>query len=343
MYLGNSLPGYIPASLSLAQESSGLSLELLVSGRLARNVRRTGIDVIDVEDFYDPGNFTAAAQRIDQSSKFRNGFWQRTLERFFVLDQYVASTGREELLHAELDQVLFRIDHLADALLAGDRRGMFLPFHDPERAIASILFCNDTNVLRSFVDFTTTCSVFTSEMAMLAAWARAQTTRAQTSGVWALPTPATLSCAGPAWGIGENQTPIVSHDVVAGLVDGAQLGQWVAGIDPRNAPLLRYPRTHFVDAPDQALLSRSQLAQMRLFLDEESGELTCQLGSRGSSFRLYNLHIHSKIHSWLQREPGNLVRILNWSADARSRRVPGVKRSQLIRNIGERVGLRLGR
>lgn len=338
VYLGDSLPGYVPASLSLAQESSGLSLELLVSGRLARNARRTGIDVIDVEDFYDPEHFTAAAKRIDQSVKFRNGFWQRTLERFFVLDQYVASTGREELLHAELDQILFRIDHLADALLAGDRRGMFLPFHDHERAIASIFFCNDTRVLRSFVDFTTTCSVHTSEMAMLAAWARRQT-----SGVWALPTPATLSRAGSAWGTEENRTPIVSHDVVAGLVDGAQLGQWVAGIDPRNAPLLRYPRTHFVDAPDQTLLSRSQLAQMRFFLDEESGELLCQLGYPGGSFRLYNLHIHSKIHSWLQREPGNLVRILKWSANARSRRVPGIRSSQLIRNVGERVGLRLGR
>jgi hypothetical protein len=52
---------------------------------------------------------------------------------------------------------------------------------------------------------------------------------------------------------------LVKPERVAGLVDAAQLGQWIAGIDPRNISPRQIPRTKFVDAPAMHLLSRETI------------------------------------------------------------------------------------
>jgi len=77
-------------------------------------------------------------------------------------------------------------------------------------------------------------------------------------------------------------------------VDAAQLGQWVGGIDPKNIPIANTPTTKFIDKPKKWLLSENNLKHIKLKLSQNNIFLEAQF--EGRNFKIYNLHLHSKIH-----------------------------------------------
>lgn len=300
IYLAEQLPYYGPSALELARRYSGARLCLIGPAGMEKAVRNAGIDFAALEDFYSPIEAEHVVATAGISPSFRDGFWVKTLERFFVLEQFMTHASLTEILHAELDQLLFRVDLLDRALRLLPERGIFVPFHRSDAAVASVFFCNNREALSSLLDFAGKSASIANEMALLAQWAHAVPQFA-----WALPTLATA--LRPA----HSALPVVGPipDELGGIVDAAQLGQWVAGIEPRNVPLYRRHRTKFVDAPHDMLLTEEQLRSIELSFNESTGELRCALGS-GQRIRLYNLHIHSKIHSRLvqgRRSVGGMI------------------------------------
>jgi hypothetical protein len=313
VFLAEQLPYYGLSSLELARRYSGARVCLIGPEGMGRAVRKAGIDFIALEDFYSPIEAQDVAARAGMSTSFRDGFWVKTLERFFVLEQFMRHANLTEVLHAELDQLLFRVDLLDRALRLLPETGIFVPFHRPDAAVASVFFCNNRMALSSLLDYARKSASISNEMALLADWAHDVPQFA-----WALPTLATVLRPAQA------ALPVVgpSPAQLGGIVDAAQLGQWVAGIEPRNVPLYRRHRTKFVDAPHEMLLTEHQLRSVNLSFNEGDGELRCVLGS-GEGLRLYNLHIHSKIHSQLvqrRRSMGGMIALSNQPV---RHRVPG--------------------
>lgn len=146
VYLGQKLPNYARASLELASRQSGMDVHLIANE--AALTRRTGPlpSTTTVEEFYDSERFEELTEKIISSHSTRNGFWLKTFERLFVLDQFAATFGLSEVFHAELDQLLFRADLLVDELRSTGLQGVFLPFHTPNRAVASVLYWNNSTL-----------------------------------------------------------------------------------------------------------------------------------------------------------------------------------------------------
>jgi hypothetical protein len=290
-------------------------------------MRPTEHPVISIADFYDSHEFRFAAKNLGYSSDFRSGLWLRSLERLFVLEQYVRFIGRSTFYHAELDQLLFRNDLLLEGLDAVRPWGLCFPWHNSERAVASVFYGRGLEGLQSLLDFARHSPGFRSEMHLLAEWAVHYPEL-----VSALPT--LSSVVAPTSGPKVPRIPTLPVEVLGGVVDAAQVGQWLGGVDPRNVPLTQIPRTKFVDPPEPGLLTRDDLEDFTFTYDEQLRDLKCR-SSNGTTTRIYNLHLHSKVHNWLAMSDETLTRLIDGSNQAGGRRLPGTRRVQVISRTRE--------
>ena len=327
VFLGESLPRYAKASLDLAVRFSGLEVHLLGNSEIKSGVTSKFVHFTAIEDFYNPAEFDRASKLLLSDKSFRNGFWLKTLERFFVLEQYFKETQSQSIFHAELDQLLFRNDILLSKLDSLGHRGFFFPFHSPAKGVASVFLCNNHDALRSFIDFSLQ-NESDSEMTLLADWASETPEH-----VFALPTLSSALNSYPTAMIEQvNELP---HTMIDGVVDAAEIGQWVGGIDPENVPISEIPKTKFVNTTGERCLSFEQLKKLQFELDKDDGRLSVNFGEK-MSLNIYNLHLHSKSHQSLSRSGAAIFRFFKWANSNEARPVPG-RKLQLLAHARSRL------
>jgi hypothetical protein len=327
VFLGESLPQYAKASLDLAVRFSGLEVHLLGNSEIKSDVTSKPVHFTAIEDFYNPVEFGRASKLLLSDKSFRNGFWLKTLERFFVLEQYFKATQLQSIFHAELDQLLFRNDILLSRLDSLGHRGVFLPFHSPTKGVASVFFCNNHDALRSFIDFSLE-NESDSEMTLLADWASEAPEH-----VFALPTISSALNVYPTAMI--EQVNELTHTLIDGVVDAAEIGQWVGGIDPENVPISEIPKTKFVNNTGERCLPLEQLQKLQFELDRNDGRLSVTFDGK-LSFNLYNLHLHSKSHKSLSRSGSAIFKFFKWANSNEARPVPG-RKLQLLAHARSRL------
>lgn len=327
VYLGEYLPKYAISSLLLAGRNNNLRINLIGSSILKKDLNLNFVNFIACEDFYDPSEFDQVKSLIKFSHSFRGGFWLKTLERFFVLEQFLNKAKLSSIFHAELDQLLFRADLLLEELEKVSKEAIFIPFHDSNRAVPSIFFCNSNAIFRKFIEFSLASSRFNNEMELIRSWAQVNN-----GGYFALPTVGTASNKT----IFEHEfgVNLLTTEKTGGFVDAAQLGQWIAGIDPKNVSLPKLPKTKFADEPSEFLLDIKTLNSLK-FNFEESEKILSVKSSTFANTRLYNLHLHSKTHNWFARSRNPEKKILNLSNRRRSKIIPDALGSQLSYILSE--------
>ena len=323
VYLGETLPLYAKSSLELAHRQSGCRINLIGNRHLRKSIKNPEINFVEIEDFYKRETFLQCEKKLLSPKDFRNGFWTKSLERLFVLEQFSSVAKIESIFHAELDQLLFRVDTLIDKLHKLDSKGLFYPIHNSNRAVASVLFINDTNSLTKLINFTQTTELFENEMELLSLW-----TKQRNSNFVGLPT-LVDKLVNPVNSGGGTVAP----EMIGGVVDAAQIGQWIAGIDPKNVPIKERPSTKFVDAPDGEILSKEQLSRLRFKFGDE-GYLSCEAEDM-PELNLYNLHLHSKVHPWIIKDPNRLNGLVAISKDKRF--IPGTARIQKMEYMKVRL------
>ncbi len=147
IYIGDRLPKYARDSIKLAAVTSGMKITLLGSQVLAKEVPSDVCEFVPIESFYSSDAFHDASSAITSDHTFRDGFWLKSLERFYVLAAYMHHNSIDEVLHAELDQLVFRADIFVDNLRASKLHGVFVPLHSEIAAVASIFYCNSVRSL----------------------------------------------------------------------------------------------------------------------------------------------------------------------------------------------------
>jgi hypothetical protein len=288
IYKGDKLPKYALASIELAKQTSGMKIHLIGNSIFKKEVKKLKIEFTAIEDFYEQNKIDEVVnknQNLDKS--FRDGFWIKTLERLFILEQYMLKKNLQFIFHSEIDQLLFGSEKLVNAIIKTNKKGIFIPFHSKNIAIASIMFINKLSAIESLIQFACTSRVYSNEMELIAAWSKINP-----KIVFALPTLAT-EIKGTS-NVVPKGIKTISTAELEGLVDAAQLGQWVGGIDPKNIPIANTPTTKFIDKPKKWLLSENNLKHTKLKLSQNNIFLEAQF--EGRNFKIYNLHLHSKIH-----------------------------------------------
>jgi len=324
VYLGKRLPKYGPASIEISEQFSGLDITFLGNSILRKQIKSSSVDFISTEDFYDPLNFMEISSKINLPYAYRNGFWHKTLERLFVLHQYMEVYKVQSIFHAELDQALFRCDKLLKSIEESQFRGIAFPFHTIDRGVASVLYCNDVKSLESILNFAKGRSSFNNEMELISQWAIDNPHM-----VKLLPTLASVVKKSDIFQ--RSGLEIISPTEIDGFVDALQIGQWVGGQDPRNVPIRISPKNKYVESPSEEILTFNDLLKLELNLSADGSLLISY--DEMKIFRLYNLHVHSKIHPWIVKSKGNLNRLLNESNKSEPKGFPGTRWVQVSNYI----------
>lgn len=320
VYLGNKLPKYVNASLEIAGKFSGLDIILLGNSILRKQIKNRNVKFIAIEDFYNSTNFMEVVSKINLPISFRDGFWSKTLERFFVIHQYMDVYDVDTIFHAELDQLLFRCDKLLESLEDSEFKGIALPFHKINLGVASVFYCNEIKYLESLLNFTRELFSFNNEMEVIAQWA---VNNPQL--IKFFPTIATELEKNDLYHLSGME--IIPSSTIDGIVDAAQIGQWIGGIDPRNVSIRNTPKNKYTESPSGQMLSFNELSNIHLTLSAD-GSLKI-LYENSKLYNLYNVHLHSKIHPWIVKTPGNLSKLLNKSNQVEPSKYSASRRIQI--------------
>lgn len=333
IHLGPKLPRYVNCSMLLAKQFSGQDVVFLGQETHRRKLRKTGVDFVPIEEFYNPKTFDGLTEKVTRNHEFRQGFWLKTLERFFVLQQFMEWSSRESIFHAELDQLLFGTDDLVASIKKTERRGIFVPFHGSNKAVASVLFVNNKAALDSLLDFAARGEPFQNEMELLARFSRSFPDL-----MISLPT------------VGEALPPPAHQDLIftkqalhpnelgPGVVDPVELGLWIGGRDPRSLPLSTRPSTKWTYGDKKAALGKDYLRNLGFNLVSESARLEVKRDSSESPVRLYNLHLHSKIHCWIRKRDPHLRALIAMANSSEQTEIPAARRSQIAYSLAQKKG-----
>lgn len=301
VYLGNPLPKYVLASIKLAKEFSGMKVHILTNEKNLKLIKIPSVNFTAIEDFYEDSYFQIAKKKVLFDKNFKNNFWLKTVERFFILYDFAKLAKISSFFHAELDQLLFGTNELVLNIEKTKKSGIFFPFHDNNSAIASIFYCNNINSLSSMLKAAAYGDAYLNDMDLMASWAKNNT-----SLVISLPTMAS-KILGPNTITPINILELSSKDL-CGVVDAAQVGQWVAGIDPMNISIYETPKNKFAYPTGKCWLSKEQLEKFKFQINFEENKLNIVYDNKIKT-RIFNLHIHSKIHHSLSISRSSLLNL----------------------------------
>lgn len=279
VYLGDQLPEYTDSSLRFALRDTSRRVILLGTSPHPHAVPEAEYE--DISGWYDPQDFQRFRDGSPLDPEFRNGFWLRAAERFFVLQQWGKHEQIDMFFHAELDNLIFALGPLEQAL-SSHRGKLFLPADSTGRGFGSLMYCSGPVALEALVAFMIKHAHLGNEMVILGEFLSRNPQCASR-----LPS---IESGFVLQGQGES---VGSLAELGGLVDAAALGQWLFGIDPSNTS-----RTVFTKRRNES--SHVDLRGLRFQYRAAAHTLLLRQAGHKSQ-QVFNLHVHSKIIGRLEK------------------------------------------
>jgi len=208
-----------------------------------------------------------------QIKKFRSGFWLKTIERYFILLNFVKYYNIREFYHAELDNVFSNINDLYKKLNKIGRYFYLTTVNLNKQAFGSIIYINDIKILGNFCIFIKQKlqKKFYNDMELLYLFAKKNSNK-----IKYLPTFLEI----------ENKN-YVNYSDLGGIFDNLNLGVYIFGTDPRNHARPIYNRENlYQNKKIENILKYSNF-------NIKNNKFTLTLENK--KLNLYNMHIHSKL------------------------------------------------
>jgi len=251
-------------SIEIALKNSNCNVYLLIS-KIDENINSL-CKQVSIDSFYF--NYNKKIFNCNDTN-FRDGFWMKTTDRFFILNEFVKKNNISNFFHAELDNLIFDISTLPQKL---DQigKGIFIPKDSKDRCIASLVYINDITILTSFCKYIIqNPNNLTNDMYLLGDF-----TNKNPKNSFILPNESAFNST--------NQISYLNHENCAGIFDAAAIGQFLFGIDPRNSSLPVFNKFKNEN-------SKYDLEKCIFHLSITSNFAFI------NNINLYNIHVHSKI------------------------------------------------
>jgi len=274
VYSGKRLPEHHLANVRLLSKTfPAKDVITVVDHREAQNqLRKRNFSSYLVN--YEIEAFNKLKDRLSHNEKALNGFWYKTIKRFYMLREFMKSESVFPVLHIESDVILF--PNFPFERLSAFAADLAYPFVTESSAAASIFFVRSVKALEGFLTFAESDSLVNTDtdMTLLARYA-------ENHSVTILPTLVPDQAAeSKLFPFGLEQSGF------GGIFDAATYGQFLFGLDPRNNFGLR----KVFSRPTSHLASPQELTFWFSKNDKSLNVTT----SSGSTLPLFNLHIHSK-------------------------------------------------
>ncbi len=300
VYLGR-MPEYVKYSLILNSRYN--KIVLLCDTDVGYSM--PNVNVINIKRFYKSNVFINLADEVTNS--FRDGFWLKTIERFYVLIAYMKYYNVESLFHGEIDNLIFSLENISSHLNELGS-GLFYPTLNDTIAGASLMYINSIKELELMCAYFNAQKAFKDDMRMLAEYFELS------QNVFPLPSENNFS---------DDLSMCVEGEKC--MFDVASLGQYVFGIDLRNSGRPIFNKYQNVNC-------RIDLSTITFRVDESLNGFYTQ--KDGQEFKVINLHIHSKIFKKLYCDNNFILRIVKKLNNATSTLISiNVRNYKCIRHI----------
>ena len=226
---------------------------------------------------------------LSHDNSLSNSFWINTAKRLKVLYEYCKHSNIKQYFHAEIDNLVFSL-HSLDKKLNLLGKGFFAPKDSEERALASLVFCNNNESITKILSFFSPPFSAKSEMHAIGQYTISSICSRN------LPTESFLEVKGK-W-------LVISPEKTDGIFDAAAIGQFIFGIDPIHEP---YNPLYNLFINENVLINFSDL---KFYLKNKNVYIYFEKIKK--EFKIYNIHIHSKkIKKAIEMINGNEVILRN--------------------------------
>jgi hypothetical protein len=196
------------------------NVHLIISENLIDYIPYNNINISKVEDLINEKYNSFSIQGHDLN--FRDGFWNSTSSRFFILENYVKVKNIKNFYHIEYDNLIYDELKYATEILIKQKEKMFLVIDSHTRCIPSIMFIKDYTILSELTDFLL-LNNNRNDMENLFSFYSLNKNNVGTLPI--LPT--------------NNDFGVINiyvnlFDELNVIFDGAAIGQYIGGIDSRN-------------------------------------------------------------------------------------------------------------
>jgi hypothetical protein len=283
IHLGKSKPRHlIPNLAKISLEYPELDMNLVLSSDSTIHDIPKNVNVFT----YIASNSTEAIfSKFNLDSKFRQGFWRYSLERLFALESFHATHPNASLLHIESDILIlpdFPFDQIAES------RNLMWNSYNESHDVSALLFSpnfEETTKLLDEVRNALDVNSFLSDMTVLNYVRRHSSLRVSLLAAHVSELPGLLNRSSKFL-LSES-----SGCSNSGIYDGAAIGMWLLGHDPRN----NYGRyTIHSMGPIRNGDSAIDPSNVRYEIDTRGSVFLCSDSSSRVKVQLWNLHVHSK-------------------------------------------------
>lgn len=205
--------------------------------------------------------------------EFRCGFWFKTIERYFILLNFVKFYNIKKFYHAELDNIFSDLNNLHKKLNKIGRYFYLTTVNFNKQAFGSVIYINQVTILENFCTFIIKKlqKKFYNDMELLYLFAKKNNKK-----IKYLPTFLDI-----------NNKKSASYKDLGGIFDNLNLGVYIFGTDPRNHARPIYNRENLY----QNKMMEYILKNSTFNIIKNKFELKLD----NKKLNVFNIHIHSKL------------------------------------------------
>jgi len=279
IYLGKKLPRYVLKNLEYLRATFDECEIFFISDSIPSidKAAKTG-----VKTWLAPNpdeQWSDVREQLNHPMSFRQGFWFKTLARFFVLNSFMQAHRDESCLQIEADVFLFQ-DFPISKFFNLDAEIAF-PMESSDMGIASLLYLKDHKSAQSLTDFAMNAIQSDPQITDMSLLGRI----AHSRKLKFVPLPTLPESLQGALNQPEAIDLVCQNTLCdTGVFDGITIGQYLLGVDPRNSRgkliLHRVQPTHAIN-PQKLCLTWD-------------GDKNLSLWAPNGNSQIYNLHNHAK-------------------------------------------------
>jgi hypothetical protein len=277
IHIGSIYPTHINDCIEQLKKFN-ITVHLILSEILIKEVPFNDLLISSVEDYV--GEKYNSFRMVGFDNNFRDGFWTSTSSRFFILENYTKKNKINNFYHIEHDNLIYNDLKNITKILIKKNKELFIVIDSDYRCIPSILFINNNEILGELSDFIL-LNNNKNDMENLINFYFSNKERVGNLPI--LPSDNDLELVSKT-GIKTNNTIDYSNmfDELQIIFDGAAIGQFIGGVDPRN------DNSNTIGFVNETTIF--DVSKMNILWDNNPPLV--ELNNKKT--KICNLHIHSK-------------------------------------------------
>jgi len=288
VHIGTTLPSYLQHALTQAQLFNPEASIYLVANKEAivnNKNKLAATSIIYCEDLPQSKMHKNFIEHSTLNNTSLNGFWKKTTERFFYLDECIRTYNLKHVFHLESDNMLYA--DLSELLpIFKKYKGIAAVFDNDHRCIPSFMYMPTETAMPPLVTFISkNAKKGLNDMEIIALYKNTNNTDL-IDGLPIMPKEYTQHDS--LQKSVENSEFFSNHIAdFNSLFDGAALGQYLGGIDYQ---------VHKPSGPgfinESCIFNASKFKF--IWISDNKGRKIPYIQYHGKKYRINNLHIHSK-------------------------------------------------